>query len=172
MEVVQLEVVRPDGRMVPVDVAANSKESIDDSQMEMNIHDPNDRMLRVNIPNVEIGDVVHSVSRQTIGVAYMPGQFADETVLEEPAFILHSPTKSTRRRIARLSALPCATRCREPSQYSTQTGPTAGDPSLGNPQRAAHVRRTGHAALRNGVAAPATSAPLPDWHDVSKWYWT
>src|SRR5208337_2145264 len=46
----KLEVIAPDGRIVPVDVAANSKESIDDSQMSMNIYDPNMRVLRVNIP--------------------------------------------------------------------------------------------------------------------------
>ena len=44
-----------------VDVAANSKETIDDSQMQKNIYDPNSRVLQVNIPELEIGDVVHSV---------------------------------------------------------------------------------------------------------------
>ncbi len=34
--------------------------------MAMNIYDPNSRILRVNIPKVEIGDVVHSVTRMTI----------------------------------------------------------------------------------------------------------
>ena len=38
-----LEVIKPDGTVVPVDVAANSKESIDDSQMAENIYDPNMR---------------------------------------------------------------------------------------------------------------------------------
>jgi len=62
----RLEVIRPSGEVVPVDVAANSKESIDESQMQMNIYDPNEKILQVNIPGVEIGDLIHSVTRQTI----------------------------------------------------------------------------------------------------------
>ena len=50
VDVVTLEVIKPDGEVVPVDIKANSKESIDDSQMQMNIYDPNMRALRVNIP--------------------------------------------------------------------------------------------------------------------------
>ena len=61
-----LEVIKPDGMVVPVDVAANSKESIDDSQMAENIYDPNLRVLQVNIPSLDIGDVIHSVERENI----------------------------------------------------------------------------------------------------------
>ena len=66
--------LKPDGEAVPVDVAANSKEQIDDSQMAMNISDPNSRLLRVNLPKVEIGDVVHSVTRETTERAYHAGR--------------------------------------------------------------------------------------------------
>jgi hypothetical protein len=38
-------VIKADGRIVPVDIAANSKESIDNSQMQENIYDPNSRIL-------------------------------------------------------------------------------------------------------------------------------
>ncbi len=44
VEVAKLEVIRPNGEVVPVDVAANSKETIDDSQMSMNIYDPNSKV--------------------------------------------------------------------------------------------------------------------------------
>ena len=40
VEVAKLEVIKPDGNVVTVDMAANSKESIDDSQMAENIYDP------------------------------------------------------------------------------------------------------------------------------------
>src|SRR5580765_576475 len=66
VDVVKLEVIRPGGEVIPVDVAANSKETIDDSQMSMNIYDPNSKVLRVNIPQLEIGDMVRSVTRLTI----------------------------------------------------------------------------------------------------------
>ena len=90
VQVVRLEVIKPDGQVVPVDVAANSKESIDDSQMQANIYDPHNKILQVNIPSVGVGDVVHSVVRQTIDRSIVAGQYAEETVLEGPGFIRHS----------------------------------------------------------------------------------
>ena len=57
-------------------------ESIDDSGMSMNIYDPNERVLRVNIPKLEVGDVVHSVVRQTTERPIIPGEFDDENIFE------------------------------------------------------------------------------------------
>jgi transglutaminase-like putative cysteine protease len=89
VEVVKLEVIRPNGEVIPVDIAANSKETIDDSQMAMNIYDPNSKVLRVNIPKLEIGDVVYSVVRQTTQRAIIPGEFAEVNVFEGPSYIRH-----------------------------------------------------------------------------------
>ena len=89
VEVTKLEVIKPSGERVLVDVAANSKEMIDDSQMGANIYDPNSKILRVNIPNVEIGDVVHSVTRTTVQRPVIPGEFADDNVFEGPGYIRH-----------------------------------------------------------------------------------
>ncbi|HZR19702.1 MAG TPA: DUF3857 domain-containing protein [Verrucomicrobiae bacterium] len=89
VEVVKLEVIRPNGEVIPVDIPANSKETIDDSQMSMNIYDPNSKILRVNIPKLEIGDMVHSVSRQTTERAIIPGEFAEVNVFEAPSYIRH-----------------------------------------------------------------------------------
>src|SRR2546430_10997895 len=58
-EAIKLEVIKPNGDSVAVDIPANSKEMIDDSQMGMNIYDPNSKILRVNIPKGENGEVVH-----------------------------------------------------------------------------------------------------------------
>src|ERR1035438_7583942 len=88
-EVPRLEVIRPSGEVLPVDVAANAKESIDDSQMEMNIYDPNSKVLRVNIPGLEIGDIVHAVVRSTITRAFISGEFAEDYIFEGGGYIRH-----------------------------------------------------------------------------------
>src|SRR5438445_1476872 len=62
-EAVRVEVLKPGGVTATVDLAANAKEMMDDSQMGMNIYDPNCKILHVNIPQVEIGDVVHTITR-------------------------------------------------------------------------------------------------------------
>jgi transglutaminase-like putative cysteine protease len=88
-EAIKLEVIRPGGEHTSVDIAANSKEMIDDSQMGMNIYDPNSKILRVSIPKVEVGDVVHSVTRTTILRSVIPGEFADDNTFEGPGYIRH-----------------------------------------------------------------------------------
>jgi len=87
VEVVKLEVIRPNGEVIPVDVAANSKETIDDSQMAMNIYDPNNKVLRVNIPKLEIDDIVHSVTRLTVQRSIIPGEYSEVNVFEAPGYI-------------------------------------------------------------------------------------
>lgn len=101
VEVSKLEVIQPDGRTIPVDVAANSKESIDTSQMAENIYDPNSRILSVNIPQLDVGDVVHVVARQVIHRSIMPDEFDDENISRVPATSGIGPTSSMRRPICR-----------------------------------------------------------------------
>src|SRR5438034_2293716 len=47
-EATKVEVLKPGGEVSIVDIAANSKEMIDDSQMGANIYDPNSKIIRVN----------------------------------------------------------------------------------------------------------------------------
>lgn len=90
VRVAELEIIRPDGTSVPVNLAANTSVSIDESQMQENIYDPNSRVLRVNIPGLQVGDIVHSVVRTTTHRPIIPGQFADLFVFEGPQYILHT----------------------------------------------------------------------------------
>ena len=153
VDVAKLEVMKPDGQLIPVDVAANSKESIDDSGMAMNIYDPNERILRVNIPQLETGDVVHAVVRQTTERAIIPGEFDDENIFEGPGYIrhqtyeVHAPADHPLRRIALRDEVPGTVK---------QLVQTNADKTLtyhlGNQRCAPHVRRTQYAALRNGFA--------------------
>jgi len=89
VSVPRLEIIRPSGDVVPVDVAANSKESIDESQMQENIYDPNSKVLKVNIPKVEIGDIVHVVMRITVERPFIPGEYAEDFMMEGNGYIRH-----------------------------------------------------------------------------------
>ncbi len=148
-----LEIIKPDGKVDPVDVAANSKETIDESQMAMNIYDPNDKILQVNIPKLEIGDVVHSVTRTTTERAIIPGHFSEENVLEANGLIKHltyqvfAPADRPLQKVALRDEIPGTVTYTADDQRRR-----LGDASLDRRQRAAHVRRAGHAALRNGAA--------------------
>ncbi len=120
---------------MPVDVAANSKETIDDSQMQMNIYDPNSRVLQVNIPKVEIGDVVHSITRQTIERAVsFRASLRRRMFLKARVSSGTFPTKFMRRRTGRLQRMALRDEIPGTVQYSDRRPATDGDadPSLGS----------------------------------------
>jgi len=170
-EVPKLEIIKPTGDVVPVDVAANSKETIDDSQMAMNIYDPNSKILQVNIPKLEVGDTVHSVTRMTTERAYIPGQYAEESLLEGSGLIRHltyqvySPSDRPLQQIALRDEIPGTV---------TYTAQTNADGSITHLWTAANVPR-----MFDEPAMPPYEmvlqrlyvSTLPDWQAVSQWYW-
>jgi hypothetical protein len=125
VQVVRLEVVKPGGAVEPVDVAANSKEAIDESQVAMNIYDPNSKVLQVNLPKLEIGDVVHSVTRTTTERAYIPGSLRRKRFWKAAVSSAIWRMRFTRRRTGRCSGWPCAMKFPAPSAMPRRPTPTA-----------------------------------------------
>ena len=168
--VVRLEVVKPDGTVVPVDVAANSKETIDDSQMSMNIYDPNSKILQVNIPSVDVGDVVHSITRTTVERSIIAGEFSEENVFEGPGYIrhltyeVHAPGDKPLKRIALRDEVPGTVK------YTSQP----------EGQGTLHLWTVSHVPrMFDEPSMPPYEmvlqrlfiSTLPDWPAVSQWYW-
>ncbi len=171
VKVARLEVIKPDGTVVPVDVAANSKESIDESQMAENIYDPNMKVLQVNLPKVEVGDVVHAVTRETIERARIPGHFAEDNIFEggelirHASYEVHAPASTPLQQIA----------LRDPVAGTIQaTTATNADGAITYHWEVNNVPR-----MFDEPAMPPASevlqrvlvSTLPDWPAVSQWYW-
>jgi transglutaminase-like putative cysteine protease len=166
-----LEVIKPAGTVVPVDVAANSKESIDDSQMAENIYDPNMRVLQVNIPSLDIGDVIHSVERENIERPLIPGQYAEENVFEGTGFIrhityeVHAPEDRPLKRIALRDEIP--------GTVTASINPAANNTivyrwEVNNvPRMFDETSMPPYAEVLQRLFV----STLPDWPAVSKWYW-
>jgi transglutaminase-like putative cysteine protease len=170
VEVSKLEVMKPDGKIVPVDIAANSKESIDDSQMAMNIYDPNERVLRVNIPQLEIGDMVHVVARQIIHRSIMPDEYDEGNVFEGTSYIrhlsyeVHAPASLPLRRIGLRDEV------RGTVSSTTQTNGDAVvyDWEISNVPR---MFDEPDMPPYDQVLQRLFVSTAPSWQDVSKWYW-
>ena len=171
VEVPQLEIIKPGGTTEKVDVAAHSKESIDSSQMQENIYDPNSKILEVSIPDLEVGDVIHVVARDITKRAVMPGEFADETLLEGEAFILHQiyevhapPDKPLQKYVLRSEIPGTVSYTQHPGDDGTliHRWETSGVPRL--------FVEPSMPPLSN-VAQLVRVTTTPSWHDVSKWYW-
>lgn len=77
-----VERIGPDGTTEAVDLAAQSGVMSDPSQMGMNIYNPNRRLLRVNVPRLEPGDVLHIVDRRDVVKPRVPGAWADYNTFE------------------------------------------------------------------------------------------
>jgi transglutaminase-like putative cysteine protease len=170
VEVAKLEVIRPTGEVIPVDIAANSKETIDDSQMAMNIYDPNSKILRVNIPSLEIGDLVHSVTRTTTLRAVMPGEFADLNVFEAPGYIRHMSYEVRAPLDKPLKKIVLRDEIKGTVQYTTKVsgGVTVHHWEINNVSR---MFDEPSMPPYENVLQRLLVSTTPDWETVSKWYW-
>jgi transglutaminase-like putative cysteine protease len=171
VQVARLEIIKPNGETVPVDVAANSKETIDDSQMQMNIYDPNVKVLSVSIPALEIGDLVHAITRQTTERSIIPGEFSEGSVFEGTGYIrhmsyeVHAPAERPLKRIALRAPVGGTV------AYTTHAG---ADKTVVHHWEITNVPR-----MFDEPAMPPYAVVLqrlfistiPDWQSVSKWYW-
>ncbi|MDT8273219.1 MAG: DUF3857 domain-containing protein, partial [Desulfomonilia bacterium] len=54
-----VEIIKPDGSPVRIDVEKKSRVMVRQGQMQSNIFNPNDRVLQVSIPELDRGDIVH-----------------------------------------------------------------------------------------------------------------
>jgi transglutaminase-like putative cysteine protease len=170
--VVKLEVIKPSGEVVPVNVEANSKVSIDSSQMESNIYDPNSKVMEVNIPGLEVGDVVHYIARDTTMRSIIPGEFADSNTFEGNGYIrhevyeIHSPLDKPLKKIVLRDEIPGTV------HYTSTPG---ADGTLVHRWEVANVPRMYDEKSMppyENVLQRVLVSTLSDWHDVSKWYWT
>ena len=170
-EVTRLEIIKPNGNVEPVDIEANSKDTIDESQMAMNIYDPHNRVLQVNIPKVEVGDIVHSVTRMTTERPYIPGQYSEENVFEGDSLIRHltyevtAPAERPLQKIALRDEVPGTVTA------STQTN---ADNTITYLWTVANVPRMFEEPSMppyDNVLQRLYVSTMPDWQSVSKWYW-
>jgi transglutaminase-like putative cysteine protease len=167
----RLDVIKPDGRIVAVDIAANSKESIDNSQMEENIYNPNSRIMQVNVPGLEIGDIVHSVMRKTVERPIIPNEFSDEFVFEGQGYIRHvsceisGPASTPLRHVElrdKVDDTVTATRRQGRDDTIVYHWEVNGVPRMyDEPAMPPH----------ESVLQRLLVSTLPDWATISRWYW-
>ena len=89
IEIKKLQVIKKDGSISEVDVKSNAREMVDDSQMFANIYNPDDKVLSVTIPELEIGDCVRYVTCETIYKTIIPDAWFDLELLESTSPVVH-----------------------------------------------------------------------------------
>jgi transglutaminase-like putative cysteine protease len=167
---VQAEVVKPDGRVIPVDIAAQSREAIDQGQMNANIYDPHQKTIKLTIPHLEIGDVLHYTVSGEVTKTVVPGAWSDLYTFEDTFPIRHSvyeidaPADRPLRSIALKDEIPGTV-----TFHKEET-----DGRIHYRWEARNVPRMfeepGMPAAYT-VSQRVLASTIPDWKSLSKWYW-
>ena len=77
-----VEVLKNDGAVAHIDIDKNSRVMIEQAQMKSSIYNPNSKILRVNIPELNLGDIIHCIIFDDYTKARVPGTWSDYVNLE------------------------------------------------------------------------------------------
>lgn len=77
-----VEIIKPDGQVIPVDIKNNCKVMVNNSQMGANIYNPNSKVMMINVPGLQIGDMIRYVSFRNVVKTRVPNTWSDYFLLE------------------------------------------------------------------------------------------
>jgi transglutaminase-like putative cysteine protease len=165
-----VEVIKPDGRRVPVDLEAMSKVMVDRSQMRSNIYNPNSKVLQVTVPEVGINDTIHYVAKHEILKPRVPNTWSEYEIWEYTSPIRHfvyeirAPKALPLKNIALKDEIPGTV---------TATKQEDGDRivyrwEINNVPR---MYNEPNMPPLYTVVQRLLVSTIPDWQYVSRWYW-
>ncbi len=167
---VRAEVTKPDGRVVAVNLAAQSRESINQDQMESNIYDPNQKTIQLTVPDLQIGDVLRYTIASEQTKTVVPNTWGDLFTFEDTFPILHAIYE-----IDAPSALPLARielKDEIPGTVTRRTG-KAGDRirTIWEVNNVPRMFEEPKMPENYTVVQRLLASTIPDWETLSKWYW-
>ena len=171
-EIVAAEVIKPDGSVRPVDLTRNSSVMTDTSHMRSNIYDPNDKILRVSYPGLEIGDIVRLAFRRTEYKVRVPEMWSEYQVFEN-----FSPLLRYTYTVSAPDERPIRHFCLRAPVEGTVTNFTAKASEAGRTLHTWEIRDVPQAFPEPNmpplytVAQRLLLSTAEDWQSLSKWYW-
>ena len=85
-----IEIIKMNGSVNTINIEENTKTATESTQIEDNIYDPKDKILTVNIPQLDIGDTVHYLIFDNYYKVPVPGTFSFSFYLQENSPIKRS----------------------------------------------------------------------------------
>ncbi len=165
-----LELIKPDGSAVPIDIEKQSKVMINRHQMSANIYNPNHKTLQVGVPGVQVGDVVHIVTFREIMRRHMPATWDDSQVFEmtnpikHGVYEVHAPKDRPLCRIA----------LKDPMEGTVTRSKEERAGRIVYRWEVSDVPRfysEPHMPPYHTVVQRLLVSTLPDWNAISRWYW-
>ena len=165
-----LEIIKPDGKVVPVDIALNSKVMINSSQMNQNIYNPNDKILKVSIPSLEIGDTVRYMTCRDTVKPRVADTWSDRFLFEYT-----SPIKHTTVEILAPSELPLTNiEIRDPVKGTVSSDVKKlkdGTRYRWVVKDVPRMFREPNMPALDSVVQRLLVSTIKSWKELSEWYW-
>lgn len=169
-EVIRLQIISPDGKVKELDVKKLSNTMIDTEQMNSNIYDPNNKILKIIIPGLQVNDIIRYIIRRETFKPRVPKTFSDYSVMEYTSPIhrysleIRAPKELPLTNIALLSPVAGTVK------YSSETNENG------------IIHRWVASKVPQAFSEPKMPklytcvqrllvSTIPSWKDVSKWYW-
>jgi transglutaminase-like putative cysteine protease len=168
---VRAEIIKPDGRMIEINLAEQSREAIDQSQMNMNIFDPSHKTIQLTVPDLNVGDVLRYTVAGERTKTVVPNTWSDYITLEGPypirrlVYELDAPAALPLERIELRDEIP----------GTVTFSKTEQDGRILYRWEAANVPRMydePDMPARHTVVQRLLLSTIPDWESLSEWYWT
>lgn len=165
------EIIKPDGKVISIDIAKNSQLVVDDIQMYMNIYDPNDKVIYLNVPGLEVGDTLHYVTYDRIVQPRIRDTFCDRYSFESTSHVVHSVVE-----IQAPESRPLAHTIIKDAVGKTVLAekPITKEGVITYRWEARDVPRMFYEPLMPHpitVTQRLLVSTAPDWQAISRWYW-
>ena len=165
-----VEVIKPDGTATQVDLAKHTALVVDTSSMSSNIYNPNDKIIRVNVPDLQIGDILHYYMYDNTRQPRAQGIFADIIMFEDVRPIIRKEAAFSGPEDFPL----VRTAIRDPQGETISHEKTTADGRNTYRWRAENVAQAFpepntprlYSCLQRLLVSTA-----PDWPTISRWYW-
>jgi transglutaminase-like putative cysteine protease len=168
----KVEVIKPDGTVVPVDLATQGKVMVDPSQMGSNIYNPRSKVLQLSVPGLEVGDTLRYISRDLQTKAVVPNVWSDYQVFEHTSPIEHmtyqviAPKERPLEKIALKAEVPGTVKfkkeSREQGDRVVYTWEVSDVPRMFDEP---------NMPTRYTVVQRLLVSTMNRWEELSKWYW-
>ncbi|MFC1468023.1 DUF3857 domain-containing protein [Verrucomicrobiota bacterium] len=164
------EVLHSDGSRTMIDIEANSRTMIDPGQMKSNIYNPNNKIVRLSIPELGIGDILHYVTTRQLIKPRVPNTFSDYTIYELTSPIVHASYTVNAPQELPLVNIALKDEVGKTMSFSSVTN----NGTISYTWKANRVPRIfkepAMPALHTVVQRLLIST-ITDWKDLSRWYW-
>ncbi len=168
----KVQVIKPDGTVNEIDIAAQSKVMVDPGQMSANIYNPNSKILKLSVPGLEIGDMLRYIVYRVKTKTVVPDAWSDYQVFEHT-----SPIEHTTYQVIAPKALPLtkiALKAEVPGTVTfNETASEQGDQIIYTWEVTDVPRMFDEPNMptRYTVVQRLLVSTMNEWEDLSKWYW-